>query len=69
MPAKVSEEVQEWMRGLRSEIGANMSLRPSDAYNEGWNAASREAMMFIDRYIRGDGLFQFQEKDDAETKP
>lgn len=44
--------------GCITEIGANKTLTAKDDYNKGWNAASDNAIKFIRRYIKGEGLFQ-----------
>lgn len=60
--SEVSKETAIALEGLRNEIGANRTLVPTDDYNKGWNAAMTEAIRFIRRYERGEGLWQITTK-------
>jgi len=51
-------EVRKQFDGAISEIVANKTISPKDDYNRGWNAGSDNAVKFIHKYIRGEGLFQ-----------
>lgn len=62
MTSKVSQETLTALEGLRNEIGANRTLNPKDEFNKGWNAGMTEAIRFIRRYERGEGLWQVTTK-------
>lgn len=55
---QVSDETKKALEGLRTELGANRTLSPKDDFNRGFNEGVAEALRFIDRYKRGEGLFQ-----------
>ena len=50
--------IRKQFEGCITEIGANKTLTRLDEYNRGWNDASDNAIKFIRRYIKGEGLFQ-----------
>lgn len=56
--SKTAVEVRKEFEGAVTESLANKTLNPRDAYNEGFNAGVDEAVKFVRRYIKGDGIFQ-----------
>lgn len=56
--SKTAAAIRKEFDGAINEIGANKTLNPRDPYNEGWNAGADMAIKFIQRYIKGEGLFQ-----------
>lgn len=55
---EISQETKDVLEGLKTEIGANRTLAPSNDYNDGWNSGADMAIKFICNYERGEGLFQ-----------
>lgn len=59
---EVSKDTANALEGIRTEIGANRTLVPKDDYNKGWNDAMNEAIRFIRKYEKGEGLWQVTTK-------
>lgn len=62
MGVPVSEETANALEGLRTEIGAARTLVARDDYNKGFNAGMTEAISFIRKYEKGEGLWQVTKK-------
>lgn len=58
MTDEMKAAIRKEFDGAITEIGANKTASPRDPYNEGWNAGADMAINFIQRYIKGEGLFQ-----------
>ena len=58
----VSDDLALALEGLRTEIGANRTLVATDDYNKGFNAGMTEAIRFIRKYEKGEGLWQIAAK-------
>lgn len=56
--SKTAKKIREEFKGAVTEIGANKTLGVGNDYNKGWNAGADMAIKFVERYMRGEGLFQ-----------
>lgn len=56
--SKTAVAIRKEFEGAVTEIGANKTLGPKDAFNEGFNAGADMAIRMIQHYIAGEGLFQ-----------
>jgi hypothetical protein len=56
----IDNRTKSMLEGLKTELGAVRTLRPTDDYNRGFNAGLEEAMRFVTGYMHGRGLFQEQ---------
>lgn len=55
---EVSKEVKETLEGIKKEIIAGKILIAETVDECAWNRANDRTITIIDKYIRGDGLFQ-----------
>lgn len=57
-PSKPSKETVAALEGARKEIIAGCVLLPSSLADQVWNDSRVAAVSIIEKYKRGDGLFQ-----------
>lgn len=57
---KVSKETKEALKGARSEIVAGSVLFPRSEEDRAWNNANQRAGRILEKYMKGEGLFQLK---------
>jgi hypothetical protein len=57
-PVAPSEEVKKLLEGIKKEVLSGCPLHVQDDEDKGWNECARRVITILERYKRGEGLFQ-----------